>query len=260
MRLLPLLLAAVLGCSRPQELRPEPPSPSPAARPLPLASASAAPSPPPPFSVPAAKAKALVEALPEVKDLARLLTYTDAGERKIRPTAWVRREAEPTCAEGACKHEVEAGDEEDPRDREGRLSFAVDAFSGKIEVRHADSKGDPPALVPYEEWSALQRRRERYLELLFSLPEVRAYDAMLRRLSRGKVWMTVRIEETPRLGCKQGDDDCFWQYYVGERHEDHTVRGHTFRIEDTSARIERIGLDGTHHPVTPPRPPASPRK
>jgi hypothetical protein len=195
-----------------------------------------------------------------VKELARLSTYTDAGERKIRPVAWVRREAEPTCAEGACKHEVEAGDEEDPRDREGRYSFAVDAFSGKIEVRHADGEGNPQGLVPYEAWSALQRRRERYLDLLFSLPEVRAYDATLRRLSRGKVWMTVRVEETPRLGCKQGDDDCSWQYYVGERHEDHTVRGHTFRIDDTSGRIERIDLDGTRHPVASPKSPAAPGK
>ncbi|MCU0655937.1 MAG: hypothetical protein MUF64_11835 [Polyangiaceae bacterium] len=257
MRVSSLSLLLLAGCTTPPApIQPEPP-PAASPRAPPEASEAPAPASPPaprpaPLPVSAEEARQRVAELPEVQALSQQSTFRQDRERKVKLKVWVRREAIAGCAPPGCKHEVEAGDEEDPPDGPGALSFTVDAHQGGLEVQLRNDDGVAQGFAPYTPWSELQKRRERYLDLLFSLPDVRAYDAMLRRLSRGKVWMTVRIEETPTLGCAEGAPDCRWQYYVGERHDDHTVRGSTYEIDDVSGKIWRTDLAGRRTPVAAP--------
>jgi len=83
-------------------------------------------------------------------------------------------------------------------------------------------------------------------ELLFKLPEVAAWQAGVRRHSRGKVTPVCRVEQTPDESRAAGDGAA-WHFYLGESHASHNVCWRRFRIDAANGDIHiQDPVDGAY--------------
>ena len=76
---------------------------------------------------------------------------------------------------------------------------------------------------------------EQARQLLWKLPEVRAWARSVRSKSWGKVVPVSMVERTPSEAA--GGQRPGWVFYVGESHKGHTVLWNRFRVDAASGEI-----------------------
>lgn len=117
-----------------------------------------------------------------------------------------------------------------PKDFYSYPKFRIDRRTEKIEAEsHCELGG----------WVSVERRdfEERALDHVVALPEVRGLARQLDKASGGRVRLTVRIED-----CDASDGPDEAQMYVGEAHDDHTVRSLTVRVKDPGLEVRVADL------------------
>jgi hypothetical protein len=72
---------------------------------------------------------------------------------------------------------------------------------------------------------------DRATEMISQLREVRDFDNWLRRQTQGEVHVIIISEDSP------DKDSPYWQFYVGEDHDDHTAVWNRFRVQSKDGRI-----------------------
>jgi len=172
-----------------------------------------------PFAIDEARARAILAALPEV---ARRLAGAGAKEQIVIV-------APPDCAYPYYK--MALGEASEPP---GSLwvGHRVSAASGAVEGQSMCQDAD---FVPYERWA----REEAMMNRLFELPEVRGMGLMLEQASGGKVSLVIRADKCPSPGEPATD----YLFYIGEKHEDHSVRMTTMAVDPGTLAISVIGWD-----------------
>lgn len=172
-----------------------------------------------PFAVDEARARAILSALPEV---ARRLAGAGAKQQIVIV-------APPDCAYPYYK--MALGEASEPT-ASLWVGHRVSAVSGAVE---GQSMCEDTDFVPYERWA----REEAMMNRLFELPEVRGMGRMLEQASGGKVSLVIRADKCPSPGETATD----YLFYIGEKHEDHSVRMTTMAVDPATLAISVIGWD-----------------
>lgn len=89
--------------------------------------------------------------------------------------------------------------------------------------------------VPHERWA----REDAMMTRLFELPEVQGMSHMLQQASGGKVSLVIRMDSCPSAAEPASD----YVFYIGEKHDDHSVRMTTMAVDPKTLAISVIDWD-----------------
>jgi hypothetical protein len=158
-----------------------------------------------------------------------------------RPVAWIVEPTGKRCEPGPgdlCAEpedaEILSGTEE-KGERYAELRFLVSLEDGSIDVDAGFQLHEwpTPRRMRYAAWSRANARRLSAVGIVRALPEIVAWRQQLDGQSTPAMPLAMALwtEHYPGPDCTSADDDCAFQFYVGENHiGSHSVRWHTVRV------------------------------